>query len=227
MVRSQTGLLIWLISNYKGQVKLSLRTHRHGEEERERERGVMQAFAKGDKRMLARLPARSLLDHWSAAAPEQDRKASAPSFFPAVLLHSRHEAARRPPTPSLVCSQRGRGGCRQVDLHIYLVVDTLPVESYVNGEGGGVVVRNEQRLLVRLVPHHKVQRGRALMGRRHVGHQEVGREQRKRRCLQRPSSTLQRTEVHRPWRKKITNVLRWRLTRQKDTLSCGTRKKKV
>lgn len=40
MVRSQTGLLVWLISNYKGQVKLSLQTHRHRHEkgeERERE----------------------------------------------------------------------------------------------------------------------------------------------------------------------------------------------
>lgn len=37
MVWSQRGLLIWLISNYKGQVKLSLQTHR--------QTGVMQAFA--------------------------------------------------------------------------------------------------------------------------------------------------------------------------------------
>lgn len=37
MVWSQRGLLIWFISNYKGQVKLSLQTHR--------QKGVMQAFA--------------------------------------------------------------------------------------------------------------------------------------------------------------------------------------
>lgn len=34
------------------------------------------------------------------------------------------------------------------------------------------MVRDEQRLLVGLVPHHKVQRGGALVKRRHVGQQE-------------------------------------------------------
>lgn len=33
-------------------------------------------------------------------------------------------------------------------------------------------MRDEQRLLVGLVPHHKVQRGGALVKRRHVGQQE-------------------------------------------------------
>lgn len=55
MVRSQTGLLVWLISNYKGQVKLSLQTQTR---RKERERGVMQALAQGDEGMLARLLAR-------------------------------------------------------------------------------------------------------------------------------------------------------------------------
>lgn len=40
MVWPQRGLLIWFIPNYKGQVKLSLQTHRHTQ------RGVMQAFTK-------------------------------------------------------------------------------------------------------------------------------------------------------------------------------------
>lgn len=37
VVRSQKRLLVWLIPNYKGQVKVSLQTHR--------QREVMQAFA--------------------------------------------------------------------------------------------------------------------------------------------------------------------------------------
>lgn len=47
---------------------------------------------------------------------------------------------------------------------IYLVVDAFAVESYVNSEGGRVVVRHEQWLLVRFVPHHEVQRSGTLMG---------------------------------------------------------------
>lgn len=42
------------------------------------------------------------------------------------------------------------------------------------------MVRDEQRLLVGLVPHHKVQRGGALTERRHVGQQEDRRGERER-----------------------------------------------
>lgn len=48
-------------------------------------------------------------------------------------------------------------------ISIYLVVNVFAVESYVNSECGGVVVRLEQRLLVGFVPHHKVQGIGALM----------------------------------------------------------------
>lgn len=81
MVRSQTGLLVWLISNYKGQVKLSLQTHRHKRkgEERERKKGVMQALAQGDKGMLAR----------SLACSSCTGKRSISSNFFVALQHSR------------------------------------------------------------------------------------------------------------------------------------------
>lgn len=42
-------------------------------------------------------------------------------------------------------------------LLIYLVVNAFAVESYVNSECGGVMVRDEQGLLVMFVPHNKVQ----------------------------------------------------------------------
>ena len=41
----------------------------------------------------------------------------------------------------------------------YLVVDALTVQGDVDGEGGGVVMRPQSRLLVRTVTHHKVHDG--------------------------------------------------------------------
>ena len=48
-------------------------------------------------------------------------------------------------------------------LLIYLVINAFAVESYVNSECGGIMVRHEQGLLVRFVPHHEVERGGTLM----------------------------------------------------------------
>ena len=45
----------------------------------------------------------------------------------------------------------------------YLVVNVFGVERYVYSESGGIVVRPQQGLLVRFVPHHKVQVGLTLM----------------------------------------------------------------
>lgn len=76
VVWSQRGLLIWLISNYKGQVKLSLQTHR--------QKGVMQAFAQ-------KLATDTQSVYSPLAAPALQRKASA--WFP--VQHSRPEMEQR------------------------------------------------------------------------------------------------------------------------------------
>lgn len=46
---------------------------------------------------------------------------------------------------------------------IYLIINVFAVESYVNSKSGGVMMRGEQGLLVRLIPHYKVQVGGTLM----------------------------------------------------------------
>lgn len=46
---------------------------------------------------------------------------------------------------------------------IYLIINAFPVESYVNSESGRIMMRGEQGLLVRLIPHYKVQVGGTLM----------------------------------------------------------------
>ncbi len=45
---------------------------------------------------------------------------------------------------------------------VYLIVNALPVQGDVDGEGGGVVVRPQRRLLVRTVTHHKIHDGLSL-----------------------------------------------------------------
>lgn len=94
------------------------------------------------------------------AAPAENRKASA--WFP--VQHSLPEMEQRSRErsadhlhhhilASITCQL----------LPIYLVVNAFAVESYVNSECGGIVVRDEQGLLVRFVPHHKVQGSGTLM----------------------------------------------------------------
>lgn len=43
-----------------------------------------------------------------------------------------------------------------------LIVDVLVVEGDVDGEGGGVVVRPQRRLLIRTIPDHEVHDGLGL-----------------------------------------------------------------
>lgn len=119
--------------------------------------------------MLARLFVRPPADP-SAGCSSCTGKKSIGSIFFAPLRHSRQRSSQK--ITGIVATTAACGGRRQATALIYLVVDALAVESYVNGEGGGVVVRDEQWLLVGLVPHHKVQRGGALTERRHVGQQE-------------------------------------------------------
>ena len=45
---------------------------------------------------------------------------------------------------------------------VYLVVVVLPVQGDVDGEGGGVVMRPQIRLLIRAVTHHEVHDGLSL-----------------------------------------------------------------
>ncbi len=52
--------------------------------------------------------------------------------------------------------------CVCVCVCVYLVVDALAVQGDVDGEGGGVVMRPQRRLLVRTVTHHKVHDGLSL-----------------------------------------------------------------
>lgn len=46
---------------------------------------------------------------------------------------------------------------------IYLIINVFAVESYVNSKSRRIMMRGEQGLLVRLVPHYKVQVGGTLM----------------------------------------------------------------
>lgn len=151
MVWPQRWLLVWLISNYKGQFKLSLQTHR--------QKGVMQAFI---AQKLLVWPQRECVN---MCAPSQLllNKEKHQLGFP--LQHSlsemeqkkQRERCRSPASSCPVACVT----CRL--LLIYLVVHTFAVESYVNSECGGVMVRLEQGLLVRFVPHHEVQGSRTLM----------------------------------------------------------------
>lgn len=79
--------------------------------------------------------------------------------------------------------QRERRRCPEASITClllvnYLEVNAFPVESNVNSECGGVVVRDEQRLLIRFIPHHKVQgigalmRKDTLVSRTHRNHRE-------------------------------------------------------
>lgn len=154
MVWSQTGLFVWLISNYKGQVKLSLQTHRHEEQRRERRHASNSTGRQKDARSLAHELIGQL------------------QLLNRIEKHQLSFSLRSQKITGIVTTAAASWGRRQATFLIYLVVDTLAVESYVNGEGGGVVVRDEQRLLVRFVPHHKVQWGGALMEKTHVGYQE-------------------------------------------------------
>ena len=61
---------------------------------------------------------------------------------------------RRPSAPSSACPVASVT-CQLPP--IYLIINVFAVESYVNSECGGVVVGDEQGLLVRFVPDHKVQ----------------------------------------------------------------------
>jgi len=55
---------------------------------------------------------------------------------------------------------------------VYLVVDVFTVQGDVDGEGGGVVVRPQRRLLVGTVAHHEVHDGLGL----HRGEEVTGSE---------------------------------------------------
>lgn len=52
----------------------------------------------------------------------------------------------------------------------HLIVDSGLIEGYIYGVGGGVVVRAQERLFIRLVPHHEVHNSSRRL--------EEGREQR-------------------------------------------------
>lgn len=131
---------------------------KHTDTKNRGEKGVMQAIAQGDKRMLVCSLARELIGQLQ--------------LLNRIEKHQLSFSLRSQKITGIVTTAAASWGRRQATFLIYLVVDTLAVESYVNGEGGGVVVRDEQRLLVRFVPHHKVQRGGALMEKTHVGYQE-------------------------------------------------------
>lgn len=52
---------------------------------------------------------------------------------------------------------------------VYLIINAFAVESYVNSKSGRVMMRGEQGLLVRLIPHYKVQVGGTLMRKGDMG----------------------------------------------------------
>lgn len=148
MVWSQRGLLIWLIPNYKGQVKMSLQTHR--------QKGFMQAFTWNP---LMWPPAESgrMTHRSSCSTKKSNSSVSSPAFSSRIGAEKRRKRCRSPASscPTALVTYR---------LHlICLVVSAFAVASYVNSECGVIMVRLEQGLLVRFVPHHKVQGSGTLM----------------------------------------------------------------
>lgn len=95
--------------------------------------------------------------HSSCSTKKSVSSVPGPAFSSRDGAEKQREKCRSPasscPVASVTCQL----------LAIYLVVNVFAVESYVNSECGGVMVRDEQRLLIRFVPHHKVQGGGTLI----------------------------------------------------------------